>query len=115
MTVKQAEEVATLHADHLLAFYGLTMKPGPVAEFGLEMDNGLICVDTEKFETNVPAMFSIGDINTYPGKLKLILSGFHEAALMAQAAHGYLFPEKKLRFQYTTSSSSLQKKLGLRN
>ena len=70
-------------------------------------------VDTAAFETNIPGLFAIGDINTYPGKLKLILSGFHEAALMAQKAHRYVYPEKKLVFQYTTSSTSLQKKLGV--
>ena len=71
-------------------------------------------VDTAKFETSEQGIFAIGDINTYPGKLKLILSGFHEAALMAQQAHKYVYPDKKLIFQYTTSSSSLQKKLGVK-
>jgi len=69
--------------------------------------------DTERFETSEPSIFAIGDINHYPGKLKLILSGFHEAALMAHAAHGIVHPDKKIRFQYTTSSSSLQQKLGV--
>jgi thioredoxin reductase (NADPH) len=73
----------------------------------------LIPADTSTFETSVPGLFAIGDINSYPGKLKLILSGFHEAALMAQKAHRYVYPEKKLVFQYTTSSTSLQKKLGV--
>ena len=77
------------------------------------MRENLITVDTEKFQTSVPGIFAIGDINTYPGKLKLILSGFHEAALMAQEAFRICFPQKKLRFQYTTSSSSLQQKLGV--
>ena len=98
----------------MLPFFGLTMKLGPVADWGLELKNNLIPVDTEKFETSVAGIFAIGDINTYPGKLKLILSGFHEAALMAQQAHHYVYPDKKLVFQYTTSSSSLQKKLGVR-
>lgn len=97
----------------LLAFYGLTMKLGPVANWGLQLHENLIPVDTEKFETSVPGIFAIGDINTYPGKLKLILSGFHEGALMAQQAFRYVYPEKKLRFQYTTSSSALQEKLGV--
>ena len=97
----------------LLAFYGLTMKPGPVANFGINLDRNLIPVDTEKFETDVGGIFAIGDINNYPGKLKLILSGFHEAALMAQQAFKYVYPERKLRFQYTTSSSDLQEKLGV--
>lgn len=99
--------------DTLLPFYGLTMKLGPVANWGLGLDTNLITVDTEKFETSEPGIFAIGDINTYPGKLKLILSGFHEGALMAQAASRYVFPDKVVRFQYTTSSSNLQKKLGV--
>ncbi len=99
--------------DTLLAFFGLTMKLGPVADFGINLDRNLISVDTEKFETNVPGVFAIGDINTYPGKLKLILSGFHEAALMSQQAFRYVYPDRKLRFQYTTSSSDLQRKLGV--
>src|SRR5215213_6441481 len=97
----------------LLPFFGLTMKLGPIAEWGLNLHENLIPVDTEKFETNVPGIFAVGDINTYPGKLKLILSGFHEGALAAQKVHRYVYPEKKLTFQYTTSSTSLQKKLGV--
>jgi thioredoxin reductase (NADPH) len=103
----------TVEADTLLAFYGLTMKLGPIADFGLNLHENLIPVDTEKFETRTERIFSIGDINWYPGKLKLILSGFHEAALMAQQAFRYVYPDKKLRFQYTTSSSALQEKLGV--
>ena len=98
----------------MMPFFGLTMKLGPVADWGLELDENLIPVDTAKFETSEKGIFAVGDINTYPGKLKLILSGFHEAALMAQQAHKYVYPEKKLIFQYTTSSSSLQKKLGVK-
>lgn len=90
------------------------MKLGPVANWGINLDENLIPVDTEKFETSEKGIFAIGDINTYPGKLKLILSGFHEAALMAQRAHKYIYPDKKLIFQYTTSSSKLQKKLGVK-
>ncbi len=100
--------------DTLLPFFGLTMKLGPVADWGLDLHENLIPVDTEKFETSEARIFAIGDINWYPGKLKLILSGFHEAALMAQKAHAYIYPDKKLVFQYTTSSSSLQRKLGVR-
>jgi thioredoxin reductase (NADPH) len=103
-----------LKTDMMMPFFGLTMKLGPVADWGLHLEENLIPVDTEKFETSEPRIFAIGDINTYPGKLKLILSGFHEAALMAQAAHKYVYPDKKLIFQYTTSSSSLQKKLGVK-
>ncbi|MBY0356083.1 MAG: NAD(P)/FAD-dependent oxidoreductase [Rickettsiales bacterium] len=100
--------------DRLLPFFGLTMKLGPVATFGLQLHENLIPVDTEKFETSQKGIFAIGDINTYPGKLKLILSGFHEAALMAQQAFRYCRPDQKLRFQYTTSSTDLQKKLGVK-
>lgn len=99
--------------DVMLPFFGLTMKLGPIADWGLNLHENLIPVDTEKFETSQPGLFAIGDINTYPGKLKLILSGFHEAALAAQRVHRLVFPEKRLVFQYTTSSTSLQKKLGV--
>jgi len=100
--------------DVMLAFFGLTMKPGPLATWGVEMKDGeYILVDTAAFESSVPGIFAIGDISWYPGKLKLILSGFHEAALMSQKAHRYVFPDKRLVFQYTTSSTSLQKKLGV--
>jgi len=99
--------------DVMLPFFGLTMKLGPIAEWGLNLHENLIPVDTEKFETNVPGIFAVGDINHYPGKLKLILSGFHEGALAAQKVHRYVYPNKKLLFQYTTSSTSLQKKLGV--
>ena len=106
--------VLEIACDALLPFFGLTMKLGPVANWGLDLrNNELIPVNTENFETSTPGIFAIGDINWYPGKLKLILSGFHEAALMAQKAHRYIYPEKRLVFQYTTSSTSLQKKLGV--
>ena len=106
--------VMELVCDALLPFFGLTMKLGPVANWGFELKNNeLIPVETASFETSVPGIFAIGDINWYPGKLKLILSGFHEAALMAQKAYHYVYPEKRLVFQYTTSSTSLQKKLGV--
>jgi thioredoxin reductase (NADPH) len=97
----------------MLPFFGLTMKLGPVANWGINLEENLIPVDTEKFETSEPGIFAIGDINTYPGKLKLILCGFHEASLMAQAAVHIVYPDKRVVFQYTTSSSSLQKKLGV--
>ena len=102
-----------IEADALLPFFGLTMKLGPVANWGLKLAGGLIEVDTEKFQSSEPGIFAIGDINTYPGKLKLILSGFHEAALMAHAAHPIVHPDKKLTFQYTTTSTSIHKKLGV--
>jgi len=119
LTLTEADKsTRELPCDTLLAFYGLTMKLGPVEalcqQMGIETRNGLIPVDTEKFETAVPRLFAIGDINWYPGKLKLILSGFHEGALMAQQAFRYVYPEKKLRFEYTTSSSNLQEKLGVK-
>ena len=97
----------------MLPFFGLTMKLGPVANWGLNLNENLIEVDTEKFQTSEPGIFAIGDINTYPGKLKLILSGFHEAALMAQVAFKIIHPDERLVFQYTTSSTKLQKKLGV--
>jgi thioredoxin reductase (NADPH) len=102
-----------LPTTRLLPFFGLTMKLGPIANWGLNLHENLIKVDTEKFQTSEPGIVSIGDINWYPGKLKLILSGFHEAALMSQAASRIVFPNKKILFQYTTSSTSLQKKLGV--
>ena len=104
---------ATIPATRMMPFFGLTMKLGPIADWGLNLHENLITVDTEKFETSAPGIFAIGDINTYPGKLKLILSGFHEAALMAQAAKRICAPDKRIVFQYTTSSTSLQKKLGV--
>jgi thioredoxin reductase (NADPH) len=113
VTVKTKGGESRLPISRLLPFFGLTMKLGPVAHWGLNLHENLIGVDTAKFETSVPGIFAVGDINTYPGKLKLILSGFHETALMAQAAHRIVYPGKKLLFQYTTSSSSLQKKLGV--
>ncbi len=101
--------------DAMLPFFGLTMKLGPVANWGLTLDGEVIPVEhRETFETNVPGIFAIGDINTYPGKLKLILSGFHEAALMSQkASTATSIRTSSIIFQYTTSSSSLQKKLGV--
>jgi thioredoxin reductase (NADPH) len=102
-----------VECDAMLPFFGLTMKLGPVSGWGLNLVGDLIPVDTESFETSVPGIFAIGDINTYPGKLKLILCGFHEAALMAQKACRYVFPDKRIVFQYTTSSTNLQKKLGV--
>jgi thioredoxin reductase (NADPH) len=106
-------ESVRIDCNTILPFFGLTMKLGPVANWGVTLENNLIPVETAAFETNVPGIFAIGDINTYPGKLKLILSGFHEGALMAQKAYRYVYPDKRLVFQYTTSSSSLQKKLGV--
>ena len=111
--LKGKDSETDIACTRMLPFFGLTMKLGPVANWGLNLEENLIPVDTAKFETSEPGIFAIGDINTYPGKLKLILCGFHEAALMAQAAVHIAAPEKKVVFQYTTSSSSLQKKLGV--
>ena len=111
--VVNGEERTEIDCDYVLPFFGLTMKLGPISDWGLELDGNLIAVDTEKFSTSRPGIFAIGDINTYPGKLKLILSGFHEAALMSQAAKAIVHPDERVVFQYTTSSSSLQKKLGV--
>lgn len=113
VTIKSPDGEERVACDTLLAFYGLKMELGPIAEWGLNLERNLIEVDTETFETNVPGIFAIGDIITYPGKLKLILSGFHEAALMCQKAFKYCYPEKKLVFRYTTSSTDLHKKLGV--
>ncbi len=113
MLQEEGKDAYPLPCDTLLAFYGLTMKLGPVAGFGIPFENELIPVDTATFETPVPTIFAIGDINTYPGKMKLILSGFHEAALMAKKAFTYVFPDRRYRFQYTTSSSNLQTRLGV--
>lgn len=99
--------------DRLLAFFGLKMELGPLANWGLNIERNLISVNTETFETDQPGLFAIGDIITYPGKLKLILSGFHEAALMCQKAFKNARPDQRLVFRYTTSSTDLQKKLGV--
>jgi thioredoxin reductase (NADPH) len=99
--------------DMLLVFFGLSPKLGPIADWGLAIDRKQLVVDTEKFETSVPGIFAVGDINTYPGKKKLILSGFHEAALAAFGAAPYIFPEKRILLQYTTTSPKLHKVLGV--
>jgi thioredoxin reductase (NADPH) len=112
-TIKGADGDIEVPCTRMLPFFGLTMKLGPIAEWGLNLHENLIPVDTEKFETSVAGIFAIGDINTYPGKLKLILSGFHEAALMAQAAKRIVAPGERIIFQYTTSSTNLQRKLGV--
>jgi thioredoxin reductase (NADPH) len=111
---ENAQKIEWHHqTDAFLPFFGLTIKLGPIAEFGINLHENLIPVDTARFESQTPGIFAIGDINSYTGKLKLILSGFHEAALMSQAAFQIARPGEKLRFQYTTSSSNLQKKLGV--
>jgi len=107
------DEIRTVPADELLAFFGLAPKLGPIAEWGLDINRKTINVDTERFETNIPGIFAIGDINSYPGKKKLILSGFHEAALAAFAAKAIIEPGKKVHLQYTTTSPIMHKRLGV--
>ena len=101
--------------DMLLVFFGLSPKLGPIAEWGLGIERKQIVVDTEKFQTNVPGIFAVGDINVYPGKKKLILSGFHEAALAAFGAAPIVFPDKRILLQYTTTSPKLHKVLGVQS
>jgi thioredoxin reductase (NADPH) len=102
-----------LPVDALMAFFGLAPKLGPIAEWGLDLNRKTVNVDTEKFETNIPGVFAIGDINYYPGKKKLILSGFHEAALAAFAAKALIEPGKKVHLQYTTTSRVMHERLGV--
>jgi thioredoxin reductase (NADPH) len=114
VTIKRTDGVLQeVPADHVLAFFGLHPKLGPIAEWGFELEKKAIKVDTAKFQTSVPGIFAIGDINTYPGKKKLILSGFHEAALAAFAIAEHLNPAKKVHLQYTTTSPIMQKRLGV--
>jgi thioredoxin reductase (NADPH) len=100
--IDRNNEVSTIAADHLIPLFGLTPKLGPIAEWGLNVDKSAIMVDTVDYSTNVKGVYAIGDINIYPGKLKLILCGFHEAALMAQSAFKVVYPDQKLSFKYTT-------------
>ena len=100
--------------DAIFPFFGLKIELGPIAEWGLNLEKNLISVNTENFETSIPRIFAVGDICIYPGKLKLILSGFHEAALAAKKMFEYCHTDKKYVFRYTTSSSDLQKKLGVK-
>ena len=103
----------TVSLDHLLVFWGLHPKLGPIAEWGLELNRRTIMVDTARFQTSVPGIFAVGDINEYPGKKKLILSGFHEAALAAFGVREHLAPGEKVHLQYTTTSPLLQRRLGV--
>jgi len=107
----KTEEIKT---DFVLGFFGLIMKLGPIAEWGLNLDTKTIPVDTENFQTNKKGIFAIGDICTYPGKLKLILSGFHEGALAARACFKLARPNEKYRFEFTTTSKNIQEKLGVK-
>lgn len=107
------DEIRTVEADELLVFWGLAPKLGPIADWGLDINRKTINVDTEKFETSIPGIFAVGDINFYPGKKKLILSGFHEAALAAFAAKAMIEPGRKVQLQYTTTSPIMHERLGV--
>ena len=111
--VDVGDEKRVVPCDTVLVFYGLAPKLGPIAEWGLDINRKTINVDTEKFETSTPGIYAVGDINFYPGKKKLILSGFHEAALAAFAAKERIEPEKKVRLQYTTTSPLMHERLGI--
>jgi thioredoxin reductase (NADPH) len=100
-------------ADEVFVFWGLSPNLGPIADWGLDLDRRQLRVDTEKFQTSEPGIFAVGDINTYPGKKKLILSGFHEAALAAFGVQQHIHPKQKVRLQYTTTSPLMHKRLGL--
>ncbi len=111
--INRDSERTQLECEQVLVFWGLSPNLGPIADWGLDLEKRAIHVDTEKFQTNVPGIFAIGDINTYPGKKKLILSGFHEAALAAFAVQQHLHPEQKVRLQYTTTSPLMHQRLGV--
>ncbi|MEM1262072.1 MAG: NAD(P)/FAD-dependent oxidoreductase [Pseudomonadota bacterium] len=114
LAIDNADPV-TVAVDDILVFFGLAPKLGPIADWGLDLNRKTINVDTEKFQTNVPGIFAIGDINAYPGKKKLILSGFHEAALAAFAAKQHIDPSRKVHLQYTTTSPLMHERLGVDN
>jgi thioredoxin reductase (NADPH) len=104
---------ADIACEHAFAFFGLHPKLGPIADWGIELEKKALKVDTEKFQTSVPGIFAVGDINTYPGKKKLILSGFHEAALAAFGVQAHVYPKKRQFLQYTTTSPIMQQRLGV--
>jgi len=108
------ENLKEIETDYVLGFFGLIMKLGPIVNWGLNLDKKTIQVDTEKFETNQKGIFAIGDICTYPGKLKLILSGFHEGSLAARGCFKYARPDEKLRFEFSTTSKAVQERLGVK-
>ena len=109
------KEVKSFKTDYVLGFFGLIMQLGPIANWGLNLDNKTIEVDTEIFETNQKGIYAVGDICTYPGKLKLILSGFHEGALAARACFKLARPNEKYRFEFTTSSKTIKNRLGVKS
>ena len=108
-------QIKNLETDYVLGFFGLIMQLGPIAEWGLNIDKKNIPVDTEKFETNQKGIYAVGDICSYPGKLKLILSGFHEGALAARACFKLARPNEKYRFEFTTSSKTIKERLGVKS
>ena len=107
-------KIEQLKTDYVLGFFGLIMQLGPILNWGLNIDKKTIEVNTENFESNVNGIFAIGDICSYPGKLKLILSGFHEGALAARGSFKYAKPDEKLRFEFTTTSKTAQERLGIK-
>jgi thioredoxin reductase (NADPH) len=114
LTIQPKEsEPVVVPVDHVLVFFGLAPKLGPIAEWGLDINRKTINVDVEKFETSVPGIYAVGDINFYPGKKKLILCGFHEAAMAAFAIKQQIEPDKKVRLQYTTTSPLMHERLGV--
>jgi len=109
------ENLKNIKTDYVLGFFGLIMQLGPITEWGLNLDKKTVPVNTENFETNKEGIFAIGDICTYPGKLKLILSGFHEGALAARGCFKYAKPDEKYRFEFTTSSKTVKNRLGVKD
>ena len=109
------KEIQNLKSDYVLGFFGLIMQLGPIANWGINLNKKTIEVDTEKFETNQKGIYAVGDICTYPGKLKLILSGFHEGALAARACFKLARPNEKYRFEFTTSSKKIKDRLGVKS
>ena len=112
--ISDDKEVKKIETDYVLGFFGLIMKLGPIADWGLNLDKKTVAVDTEKFETNQKGIYAVGDICNYPGKLKLILSGFHEGALAARACFKLARPDEKYRFEFTTSSKTIKNRLGIK-
>ena len=113
--IKQDDgEIKELKSDYVLGFFGLIMQLGPILNWGLNINKKTVEVNTENFETNVDGIFAIGDICSYPGKLKLILSGFHEGALAARGCFKYAKPDEKLKFEFTTTSKAAQERLGIK-
>ena len=109
----ETKELENINCDEILFLFGLNKKLGPIADWGVDMEKKKISVDTEKFETSLPGIFAVGDINDYPGKLDLILCGFHETTLAVQEAFRRSYPGERVPFGYTTSNTKLQKKLGV--